>query len=106
MAKRRKRSRRYGRTVTRTVRRTGSGISRVFKGGTMTKVVAGVGAGVIGGLVLNQFMPQFAGIGKLGSAFLAGGPVGAVASVAVDQLTGQGSVLSMFGGGRNEVQGL
>ena len=85
------------------------GIGKVFRGGTMSKVVAGIGAGVVGGLVLNQFMPQFSGIGKLGAAFLAGGPIGAVSSVAVDQLTGLGSILNMFGGlggSRNEVQGL
>ena len=84
------------------------GLGKVFKGSTMTKVVAGIGAGVIGGVLLNQFAPQWSGIGKLGAAFLAGGPVGAISSVALDQFTGQGSILSgMFGGGsRNEVQGL
>lgn len=105
--KSRKRSRTRTRTVTRTVRRATGGIGKVFKGGTMSKVVAGIGGGVVGGLLLNQFMPQYSGIGKLGAAFLAGGPIGAVASVAVDSMTGQGSVLgNLFGGGRQEAGGL
>ena len=107
----RKRSRRKirsrTRTVTRTVRRATGGFGKVFKGGTMSKVIAGIGGGVVGGLLLNQFMPQYSGIGKLGAAFLAGGPVGAVASVAVDQMTGQGSLLQGLGfGGRQEAGGL
>jgi len=100
--------RRSYRTKRRWSTRAKGGLGKVFRGGTMSKVVAGIGAGVIGGVLLNSFAPQWSGIGKLGAAFLAGGPVGAISSVALDQFTGQGGILSgMFGGGsRNEVQGL
>lgn len=105
MARRRRtRARRsYTRTVSRGTRRVRSGFGKVFKGGTMSKVVAGVGAATIGGLVVNAVAPQFSGVAKPISAYLAGGPTGAIASIALDAFTGQQSILGgLFGGGASQ----
>jgi len=60
------------------------GIKGIFKRGMVKDVVAGIGAGTLAGIAVNMVAPQFSGIAKPISAFLAGGPVGVIASVILD----------------------
>ena len=62
------------------------------------KAVAGIGAATVAGIAVNAVAPQFAPIAKPVSAFLAGGPIGAVAQVFLDG--GLGSIGNIFGGGQ------
>jgi len=94
MAKRRKTRRA---SVSSGFRRAKSGIGNIFKSGIIKNVSAGIGAGVITGIVVGAVAPQFVGIAKPVGALLAGGPVGAIASVLLDG--GLGSFGSIFGGG-------
>jgi len=92
----RRRSRRRA-SVSSGFRRAKSGIGNIFKSGIIKNVSAGIGAGVITGLVVGAVAPQFSGIAKPVGALLAGGPVGAIASILLDG--GLGSFGSIFGGG-------
>lgn len=47
--------------------------------GIIKKAAMGIGFASIAGLVLNQFAPQYAPIGKLAASFYGGGMVGAAA---------------------------
>jgi len=78
-------------------RRTKTGLGNVFKKGLVGKVVMGVGAATVAGIALNAIAPQFSGIGKVGAAFLAGGPIGGVAQLVLGG--GLGSLGGLFGGG-------
>ena len=68
----------------------------IFKTGLIGKAVLGIGAATVAGLVVNQVAPQFSGIVKPAAAFVAGGPIGGLASVV---LSGDGfsAFGSMFG---------
>jgi len=77
--------------------RAKSGIKNILKSGAVGKVVLGVGAATVVGLAVDRFAPQFAPIARPIAAFLAGGPIGAIASVV---LGGTGFNLSnILGGG-------
>jgi len=92
----RRRSRRRA-SVSSGFRRAKSGIGNIFKSGIIKNVSAGIGAGVLTGIVVGAVAPQFSGIAKPVGALLAGGPVGAIASVLLDG--GLGSITGLFGGG-------
>ena len=91
MAKRRSRM--------RSVVRRRTDLRGIFKRGLLGEAVKGIGAGAIGGLVVNQFAPQYSTVAATGAGFLGGGFVGALASLFVNgglsQLTG------MFSGRSN-----
>jgi len=95
LAKRRRSRRRA--SVSSGFRRAKSGIGNIFKSGIIKNVSAGIGAGVLTGIVVGAVAPQFSGIAKPVGALLAGGPVGAIASVLLDG--GLGSITGLFGGG-------
>lgn len=84
-------------TVKKYYRKSKSSFSNFLKGGTMGKVVAGVGAATIAGLVIGQVAPQYSGIAKPIAAYAAGGPAGAITSVILDG--GLGSIGGLFGMG-------
>jgi len=78
---------------------TGS-IKGFFSGSSLLgKLAMGIGAGSIAGLALNAIAPQFTGVGKLGTAFLVGGPIGGIGQL----LLGGGEGLGGLG---SAVQGL
>jgi hypothetical protein len=105
MARRRRaRTRTRTRTVTRYARRGGKGIKGIFKSGMLQKASAGIGAGVIAGLVLDRFAPQFSEIGKPIAGFMAGGPIGAIAPLVLSG--GLSGITGMFGGAKAEAGGL
>jgi len=82
-------------------RRSATGSIKSFFGGSslLGKLAMGIGAGSIAGLALNAIAPQFAGVGKLGTAFLVGGPIGGIGQL----LLGGGEGLGGLG---SAVQGL
>jgi len=81
---------------------TGS-VRGFFKGSSLLgKAAMGIGAASIAGIALNAIAPQFSGIGKLGTAFLVGGPIGGVSQL----LLGGGLGAAGLGGLGEGVQGL
>jgi len=78
--------------------RAKSGVKGFFRGSSLVgKLAMGIGAGTIAGVALNAIAPQFAGVGKLGVAFLAGGPIGGIGQLLLGGgLDGGG--LGMLGG--------
>lgn len=68
-------------TVSRGFRRAKSGFGNVLKSGVVGKVVMGVGAATVVGLAVDRFAPQFSGIARPIAAFIAGGPIGGIASI-------------------------
>jgi len=103
-ANKRKRSSRNVAKKKRSSRRiTRSSITNVFKPtGIAGKAALGIGAATLVGVAVDRFAPQFSGIAKPVSAFLAGGPVGVVAQV----LLTQGSNLLGLGSQQEESGGL
>lgn len=91
MAKRRSR--------VRSVVRRRTDIKGIFKRGLLGEAVKGIGAGAIGGLVVNQFAPQYATAASTGAGFLGGGIVGALASLFVNG--GLSQITGMFSGRSN-----
>ena len=91
MAKRRSRM--------RSVVRRRTDLRGIFKRGLLGEAVKGIGAGAIGGLVVNQFAPQYATVASTGAGFLGGGIVGALASLFVNG--GLSQITGMFGGRSN-----
>ena len=91
MAKRRSRM--------RSVVRRRTDLRGIFKRGLLGEAVKGIGAGAIGGLVVNQFAPQYATVASTGAGFLGGGVVGALASLFVNG--GLSQITGMFGGRSN-----
>jgi len=83
-------------TIRSGFRRTKTGLGNVFRKGLVGKVVMGIGAGTVAGIALNAIAPQFSGIGKVGAAFLAGGPIGGVAQLLLGG--GLGNLGGIFGG--------
>jgi len=80
-----------------------SGVKSFFKGSSLLgKAAMGIGAASIAGIALNAIAPQFSGIGKLGVAFLTGGPIGGVSQL----LLGGGLGAAGLGGLGEGVQGL
>lgn len=83
--------RRSLKTKMRSVRRR-TDLKGIFKRGLLGESVKGIGAGAIGGLVVNQFAPQYATVASTAAGYLGGGFVGALASLFVNggfsQLTG------------------
>lgn len=94
MARRRRVTRRRA-TVTRGIRRTKKGLGSIFKSGIVGKVVMGVGAAAVTGLVIDRVAPQFSGPAKIGAGFLAAGPVGGISALV---LNGGLSLLGLGGG--------
>jgi len=83
--------------------RAKSGVKGFFRGSSLLgKAAMGIGAASIAGIALNAIAPQFSGIGKLGTAFLVGGPIGGVSQL----LLGGGLGASGLGGLGEGVQGL
>jgi len=78
--------------------RAKGGVKGFFRGSSLVgKLAMGIGAGTIAGVALNAIAPQFAGVGKLGVAFLAGGPIGGIGQLLLGGgLDGGG--LGMLGG--------
>ncbi len=105
MARRRRSSgrRTRTRTVTRYARRSGRGIKSIFKSGILQKASAGIGAGVIAGLVVDRFAPQFSEIAKPIAGFMAGGPIGAIAPLVLSG--GLSGISGIFGGGQKAEAG-
>ena len=101
MAKRRRRSTRQ-RSVSGGFRRAKSGIGSIFKSGLVGKIVLGVGAATVAGLVVDRFAPQFSGIARPVAALIAGGPIGAIGSVLLQGGLNLGGIL---GGGVNGASG-
>ena len=62
----------------------------------------GVGAATVAGIAVNAIAPQFAGIAKPLAAFAAGGPIGAITSVLLDNggLSNISGLLGGLGGGQ------
>lgn len=80
--------------------RASSGVKGFFRGSSLVgKLAMGIGAGTIAGVALQAIAPQFAGVGKLGVAFLAGGPIGGIGQLLLGG--GLGGV-----GGLGSLQGL
>jgi len=80
-----------------------TGVKSFFKGSSLLgKAAMGIGAASIAGIALNSIAPQFSGIGKLGVAFLTGGPIGGVSQL----LLGGGLGAAGLGGLGEGVQGL
>jgi len=71
--------------------------SKIF-GGTLGKVALGVGAGSIAGYAANMVAPQFASFARPVAAYIAAGPIGLIADLALNQgLLSQ--ITGMFGFG-------
>ena len=80
-----------------------SSVKGFFRGSSLLgKAAMGIGAASIAGIALNAIAPQFSGIGKLGVAFLTGGPIGGVSQL----LLGGGLGAAGLGGLGEGVQGL
>ena len=58
--------------------------SKIF-GGTLGKAALGVGAGSIAGYAVNMVAPQFAPFARPVAAFIAAGPIGLIADLALNQ---------------------
>jgi len=83
--------------------RAKGGVKSFFRGSSLLgKAAMGIGAASIAGIALNAIAPQFSGIGKLGVAFLTGGPIGGVSQL----LLGGGLGAAGLGGLGEGVQGL
>jgi len=83
--------------------RATTGVKSFFRGSSLLgKAAMGIGAASIAGIALNAIAPQFSGIGKLGVAFLTGGPIGGVSQL----LLGGGLGAAGLGGLGEGVQGL
>lgn len=100
MAKKRRRSTR--RSASGGFRRAKSGFGNVLKSGIVGKVVLGIGAATLVGLVVDRFAPQFSPIARPVAALIAGGPIGAVGSVL---LSGGLNLGGFLGGGANGAGG-
>ena len=73
--------------------------SKIF-GGTLGKVALGVGAGSIAGYAANMVAPQFAQFARPVAAYIAAGPIGLIADLALNQgLLSQ--ITGMFGFGNS-----
>ena len=73
--------------------------SKIF-GGTLGKVALGVGAGSIAGYAANMVAPQFAQFARPVAAYIATGPIGLIADLALNQgLLSQ--ITGMFGFGNS-----
>ena len=73
--------------------------SKIF-GGTLGKVALGVGAGAIAGYAANMVAPQFSQFARPVAAYIAAGPIGLIADLALNQgLLSQ--ITGMFGFGGN-----
>lgn len=73
-----------------------SKIGGIFGNSMIRKAMMGIGAGALAGTITSMVMPQFTPIAKPVSALIAGGPIGAVASILIDG--GLGSFGSLLGG--------
>ena len=71
--------------------------SKIF-GGTLGKVALGVGAGSIAGYAANMVAPQFAPFARPVAAYIAAGPIGLIADLALNQGLLQ-QITGMFGFG-------
>ena len=71
--------------------------SKIF-GGTLGKAALGVGAGSIAGYAVNMVAPQFAPFARPVAAFIAAGPIGLIADLALNQGLLQ-QITGMFGFG-------
>ena len=71
--------------------------SKIF-GGTLGKVAMGVGAGALAGYVTGMVAPQFSQFARPVAAYIAAGPIGLIADLALNQgLLSQ--ITGMFGFG-------
>ena len=73
--------------------------SKIF-GGTLGKVALGVGAGSIAGYAANMVAPQFAQFARPVAAYIAAGPIGLIADLALNQGLLQ-QITGMFGFGNS-----
>jgi len=71
--------------------------SKIF-GGTLGKVALGVGAGSIAGYAANMVAPQFSQFARPVAAYIAAGPIGLIADLALNQGLLQ-QITGMFGFG-------
>jgi len=74
--------------------------------GTVGKVAAGVGAATLVGFAADRFAPNLSPVVKLGAAFLAGGPLGAISQFLLQGgISGSGiNLTNILGGGGNGQQ--
>ena len=56
----------------------------IFNNPTLKKAMVGIGAGTLAGTVVGMIAPQATPFAKPVAAFLAGGPIGGIASVIAD----------------------
>ena len=71
--------------------------SKIF-GGTLGKIALGVGAGSIAGYAANMVAPQFSQFARPVAAYIAAGPIGLIADLALNQGLLQ-HITGMFGFG-------
>jgi len=83
------------RTAPRIVRRSTRGVKGIFSNPTLRKVMLGIGASTVAGVVVSKVAPQFVPIAQIGSSIIAGGPIGAAASLFING--GLGNILGGFG---------